>query len=58
MKTKTIYRPADARLTIAEIVDPIYMSIDLLHDAYYIPDGYRSRIIVVEFVEEETKDGK
>lgn len=58
MKTKTICRLADPRWTIEEILDPIYMSIEQFHAAYYIPDGYRSRIIVVEFVEEETKYGK
>ena len=58
MKTKTIFRPADARLTIAEIVDPIYMTRDQWECSfYYIPLDQRSRIIIVDFVE-ETENGK
>ena len=53
MKTKTKLRPADSRYTIDEIVDPIYMSIEQFRQAAYIPDNIRSRIIIVEFVEEE-----
>ena len=49
MKTKL--RPADARYTIDEIVDPIYMSIEQYRDAYYIPDNIRHRVVIVEFVE-------
>jgi hypothetical protein len=56
MKTKEVFRPANSRYTIEEIVDPIYMSIEQFRAACYIPDEYRKRIIVVEFVEEE--DGK
>ena len=52
MKTKTVFRPADSRYTINEIVDPIYMSIEQYRQAVYIPDNIRSRIIIVEFVEE------
>lgn len=51
MKTKEVFRPADPRWTIEEIVDPIYMSIDQFRQAVYIPDNIRSRIIIVEFVE-------
>ena len=53
MKTKTVFRPADPRWTINEIVDPIYMSIEQFRQAAYIPDYLRSRIIIVEFVEED-----
>ena len=54
-KTKMVerFRPADPRLVINEIVDPIYMSIEQFRQAAYIPDYLRSRIIIVEFVEEE-----
>ena len=54
-KTKIVkrFRPADPRWTINEIVDPIYMSIEQFRQAAYIPDYLRSRIIIVEFVEEE-----
>ena len=51
MKTKEVFRPANSSLTIEEIVDPIYMSIEQFRQAVYIPDNIRSRIIVVEFVE-------
>ena len=50
MKTKL--RPADSRYTLEEIVDPIYMSIEQIRQAAYIPDYLRSRIIIVEFVED------
>lgn len=53
MKTKDIFRPADSRYTIQEIVDPIYMSIEQYRDAYYIPDEYRRRLIIVDFIKEE-----
>ena len=54
-KTKIVerFRPADPRWTINEIVDPIYMSIEQFRQAAYIPDNIRSRIIIVEFVEED-----
>ena len=54
-KTKIVerFRPADPRWTIEEIVYPIYMSIEQFRQAAYIPDNIRSRIIIVEFVEEE-----
>ena len=39
---------------------PIYISTAQFRDAYYIPEEYRSRIIIVDFKEEEddnrTKD--
>ena len=53
MKTKEVFRPADPRWTINEIVDPIYMSIEQYRQAAYIPDNIRSRLIIVEFVEED-----
>lgn len=53
MKTKEVFRPADPRYAINEIVDPIYMSIEQYRQAVYIPDDIRSRIIIVEFVEVE-----
>ena len=54
MKTKL--RPADSRYTLEEIVDPIYMSIEQYQCAYYIPDNIRHRIVIVEFVEEDTNE--
>lgn len=53
MKTKDVFRPADSRYTIQEIVDPIYMSIEQYRQAAYIPDNMRSRIIIVETVPDE-----
>jgi hypothetical protein len=32
---------------------PIYISTAQFRDAYYIPEEYRSRIIIVDFKEEE-----
>lgn len=32
---------------------PVYISTAQFRDAYYIPEEYRSRIIIVEFKEEE-----
>ena len=32
---------------------PIYMSREQFESAYYIPEEYRDRIIIVDFVEEE-----
>ena len=54
MKEKIIKTPADSRSTLEEIVDPIYMSIEQYRDAYYIPDNIRHRVVVVEFVEEDS----
>lgn len=55
-KTRMVSKfiPADARLTVEEIVDPIYMSREQYRDACYIPDEYKKRIIIVDFVEDET----
>ena len=58
MKTKEVFRPANSSLMLEEIVDPIYMSIDQYRQAAYIPDNIRSRIIIVEFVEEEDERSK
>lgn len=58
MKVREVFRPADSRYTIEEIVNPIYMSIDQYKQAAYIPDSIRSRIIIVEFVEEEDEKSK
>jgi hypothetical protein len=58
MKTREVFRPADSRYAVEEIVDPIYMSIDQYRQAAYIPDNIRSRIIIVEFVEEEDESSK
>ena len=35
---------------------PIYMSREQLESAYYIPEEYRDRIIIVDFIEEEDND--
>ena len=54
MKTKTIFKPADPRLTIIEIVDPIYITREMWECSFhYIPLDQRSRIIIVDFIEEE-----
>ncbi len=53
-KTKTVFRPADLRYTLEEIVDPIYMSIEQYRDAYYIPGNIRHRVVILEFVEEDS----
>jgi hypothetical protein len=58
MKVREVFRPANSRYTVEEIVDPIYMSIDQYRQAAYIPDNIRSRIIIVEFVEEEDERSK
>lgn len=52
-KTKTVFRPADSRYTIQEIVDPIYISRDQFECMMYIPDEYRRRLIIVDFIKEE-----
>ena len=52
-KTKTVFRPADSRYTLEEVVDPIYISLEQYRDAYYIPDIIRHRVVIVEFVEED-----
>lgn len=52
MKTKTVCRPDDVRLTLAEIVDPIYMSREQWETAC-TPIEYWRRIIIVDFIEEE-----
>jgi hypothetical protein len=35
---------------------PIYISTAQFRDAYYIPEEYKSRIIIVDFKEEEEDD--
>jgi hypothetical protein len=52
-KTKTVFRPADSRYTLEEVVDPIYISLEQYRDAYYIPDNIKHRVVIVEFVEED-----
>ena len=47
---KTVFTKLTARRTSEA---PIYMSREQLESAYYIPEDYRDRIIVVDFVEEE-----
>lgn len=53
MKTKDVFRPADSRYNLQEIVDPIYISRDQLECMAYIPDEYRRRLIVIDFIKEE-----
>ena len=36
---------------------PIYMSRTQFEDAYYIPDEYKNRIVIVDFKEEEDDTG-
>ena len=53
MKEKIIKTPEDSRYTINEIVDPIYISRDQFECMMYIPDEYRCRLIIVDFIKEE-----
>jgi hypothetical protein len=48
---KTIFTKLDQRQK--EIAKPIYISTAQFRDAYYIPEEDRSRIIIVDFKEEE-----
>lgn len=36
---------------------PIYMSRTQFEDAYYIPDEYKKRIVIVDFKEEDDDTG-
>lgn len=53
MKENIVKTPADPRYTIQEIVDPIYISRDQFECMMYIPDEYRRRVIIVDFIKEE-----
>ena len=48
---KTVFTPVDSRQDV--ILNPIYMTRDQWECAYYIPEEDRSRIIIVDFKEEE-----
>ena len=48
---KTVFTPVDSRQDV--IRNPIYMTRDQWECAYYIPIEDRSRIIIVDFVEED-----
>ncbi len=48
------FTKADPRQDV--ILDPIYMTREQWECAAYIPDEYRSRIIIVDFVEEQEND--
>ena len=48
---KTIFTKVSPRQEV--IADPIYMSRTQWEDAAYIPEEYRSRIIIVDFMEDE-----
>lgn len=48
---KTVFTKLDPRQEV--IPNPIYMTRDQWECAYYIPIEDRSRIIIVDFVEEE-----
>jgi hypothetical protein len=52
--TKTVFTPVDSRQGV--ILNPIYMTRDQLECVYYIPMEDRSRIIIVDFIEEEDND--
>ena len=58
MKTKTVFTKADQRQEV--ILDPVYMTREQWECSfYYIPLEQRSRIIIVDFIEEEeTEDEK
>lgn len=47
---KTVFTKLTARRTSEA---PIYMSREQLESAYYIPEEYRDRIIIVDFVEDK-----
>lgn len=47
---KTVFTKLTPRATTEP---PVYMSRIQFEDAAYIPDEYRSRIIIVDFVDEE-----
>lgn len=53
MKERVIKTPAGPRYTIQEIVDPVYISRDQFECMNYIPDEYRRRLIIVDFIKEE-----
>ena len=58
---KTVFTKLDPHQSIlSRPGKPIYISTAQFRDAYYIPEEYRSRIIIVDFKEEEddnrTKD--
>lgn len=57
MKAKDVFRPANSRLILADIVNPIYMSREQWKTAA-IPMEYWRRIIIVDFIEEEKENGK
>jgi hypothetical protein len=42
---------------LSRLVKPIYISTVQFRDAYYIPEEYKSRIIIVDFKEEEDDPG-
>ncbi len=57
MKEKMIKTPVDPRCKdINSIVNPIYISSEQWKQMRYIPDDYRSRLVIVYFVKEEQAD--
>lgn len=58
MRYKTVHTPADSRYTEREILDPIYISREQWECASYFPDHVRSRLIIVDFIEEEECNGE
>lgn len=48
---KDVFTPIDSRQTV--ILNPIYMSCEQFEDVAWIPEEVRSRIIIVDTVEEE-----
>ena len=51
---KTVFIPVDSRQDV--ILNPIYMTRDQRECAYYISMEDRSRIIIVDFIEEEDNE--
>ncbi len=55
MKTKIVFTKVDKRQEI--ILNPIYITREMWeYSFYHIPLEQRSRIIIVDFIEEESED--
>ena len=51
---KTVFTKLDPHQSIlSRPGKPIYITTAQFRDAYYIPEEYRSRIVIVDFKEEE-----
>ena len=55
---KTVFTKLDPHQSIlSRPGKPIYISTAQFRDAYYIPEEYRSRIVIVDFKEEDNDTG-